>query len=155
MSGTQAYIVLLLIKLAYDIACQYMVHLLSRLANIQTIVPLLSSISTAKLPLIHGSVGKFHVFGHTQTCRTFQSPNFMPGNGNSDGEGSEREWEKLNPTAAATQEMTPGHRHDTLNSNMSDLNLRQVTKMRELLPVKRAECGRVLMQCSHMISTDA
>lgn len=130
VSGSQSFTSLRLIKLAYDIACQYMVHFLRRLRKMEPVVQRLPSVTTAKLPEVQGCVGKFHVNGHIVACRTFQSPNYLPGNGRVDGEGSEREWDLLNPSAKATQEMTPGHRHDSLNSISSDLNVRQLHKMR-------------------------
>ena len=120
-----------LIKHFYDINCQYMVHFRSRLDRFQKIVDELRTISSTALPEVQGAVGKLHVNGHIPFCRIFQSPNFVPGCGREDGEGSERMWFLTNPMASRTQEMTTGHRHDTITHHISDLNVRQVHKMRE------------------------
>ncbi|KAI0656991.1 hypothetical protein C8Q70DRAFT_1046552 [Cubamyces menziesii] len=109
----------------YDINCQYM-----------KIVDELRTISSTALPEVQGAVGKLHVNGHIPFCRIFQSPNFVPGCGREDGEGSERMWFLTNPMASRTQEMTTGHRHDTITHHISDLNVRQVHKMPQVLVKK-------------------
>ncbi|KAI0644780.1 hypothetical protein C8Q79DRAFT_912372 [Trametes meyenii] len=144
VTGVQPYVGLRLFKLYYDIACQYMVHFLRRLCKWDKLLPVLRTVSTATLPEVQASVGKFHVYGHTLACRTFQSPNFVPFNGRTDGEGSEREWPFINEAAARTQEMTSGHRHDAINTLISDLNIRQVHKMPQTLAMKLAKAEKRL-----------
>ncbi|KAI0643900.1 hypothetical protein C8Q79DRAFT_915041 [Trametes meyenii] len=144
VTGVQPYVGLRLLKLYYDIACQYMVHFLRRLRKWDKLLPGLRTVSTATLPEVQAAVGKFHVYGHTLACRTFQSPNFVPFNGRTDSEGSEREWPFINEAVARTQEMTSGHRHDAINTLISDLNIRQVHKMSQTLLAKLVKAEKRL-----------
>ena len=129
VSGTQAYVSLLLFKQYYDVSCQYMVRLPIRLGEMERIVPQLASIQTARLPTMHGAVPAFHQYAHREQCQAFQSPNCLPGGGKYDGETNERKWNQMNASVLRSREMVSGGRHDFINDLISDLNVRNVHTM--------------------------
>ncbi|KAI0648456.1 hypothetical protein C8Q79DRAFT_905667 [Trametes meyenii] len=152
VTGVQPYVGLRLFKLYYDIACQYMVHFVRRLCKWNTVLAGLRTVLSVALPEVQAAVGKFHIHGHTLACRTFQSPNFVPFNGRTNGEGSEREWPFINEAAARTQEMTSGHHHDAINTLISDLNVRQVHKMSYTLADKLLKAEKKLVSTTRYLA---
>ncbi|KAH9884295.1 hypothetical protein C8Q73DRAFT_796288 [Cubamyces lactineus] len=143
-SGLQNVLGLLLLKMYYDIACQYMIHFLLRLLRFDELVEHFSSITSAKLPEVQAAVPKYHVNAHESKCRSYWSPNFLPGCGREDGETLERQWSMTNALALRTKEMTAGHRHDTLNDHFSDLNVRKVHSMPGVLLAKLHDAQKLL-----------
>ncbi|KAI0649157.1 hypothetical protein C8Q79DRAFT_999013 [Trametes meyenii] len=108
VSALQDYLVLLLIMGAYDIHCQYVKNLRSRLEKtFGVVLDDLDSIVSAELPDL--------VAAH--------SLHFLPGAAMTDGEPLERIWAITNAIAHRTKEMSAGHRHDVLNAHYSDLNM--------------------------------
>ncbi|KAF7310144.1 CxC2 domain-containing protein [Mycena indigotica] len=102
------------VTISYDIACHWQVLLPARGERIRQRGDLTTDLSKYKmqfaLPLPHG-VGK------------------------TDGEGIERTWSLLNPSAWATKEMGEGARHDTLEDKIDHLNFE-----------KNIGQGRILMR---------
>lgn len=87
---------------SYDIACQWIRHLLDRCA----IYPP-SLIHTL---IINYLIPKFHLSAHQPICHTNFSFNYTPNVGRTDGEAPERGWAAMNPVANSTKEMGPGSR---------------------------------------------
>ncbi|KAI0730475.1 hypothetical protein C8Q76DRAFT_613044 [Earliella scabrosa] len=120
----------------YDINCQYRKKFRERILKLQRDFPHLSSIQLSRMPWTIPAIGKFHAPAHTVTCRCKYSYNYLPGVGMTDGEAAERIWAVLNNLAARTKEMSSGHRHDVINDFHSDMNVRRVHGLPDLL-VKR------------------
>lgn len=70
-------------------------------------------------------VPKFYLQSHVVQCHAPYSYNYQKGAGRTEGEGVERNWDWMNPQAASTCEMTPGHRWDTLDDCFGWLNFRK------------------------------
>lgn len=131
VSALQDYVVLKLVVVAYDIMCQYVIHLRVRLDKEFTpeMIGELKSIATAELPEIVAGIGKYHEHGHRRECRPNFSLHYLPGVGMFDGETCERNWGITEPLARRTKEMSPGHRHDILNDHYSDQHVGRVHGM--------------------------
>ncbi|EIW51995.1 uncharacterized protein TRAVEDRAFT_136413 [Trametes versicolor FP-101664 SS1] len=111
----------------YDIHCQYIKNLRTRLyEEFNKVAHELESIDSAELPIIRAAVGKYHLAMHTGDCRHKHSLHFMPGACMTDGETLERMWAILNALARRTKEMSAGHRHDVLNDTYADMNTRRL-----------------------------
>lgn len=110
--------------ISYDIACQWSVHLLSRVLKINPDTPILKR--KAKCRLV---VPKFHLPAHIPSCQTRFAFMFTPGVGLGDGEAPERGWADHNPLGPSTREMGPGHRRDTLDFHFGDYNWWKVTDL--------------------------
>lgn len=67
-------------------------------------------------------VPKLHIRGHELVCQQAFALHFLPGAGQTDGEGIERHWASLGPIATSTVEMGPGHRRDTIDDHLSSSN---------------------------------
>ncbi|KAI0372513.1 hypothetical protein BV20DRAFT_1034578 [Pilatotrama ljubarskyi] len=127
VSCLQRYLVLLLLKGCYDIACQYMRNLRKRLKNeFGSCVEELDSIAHAELPEIVGTVGKYHLAMHKGECQYKHSLHYLPGSAMDDGEPLERVWAITNRVGRRTKEMSARHCHDILNDFYLDLNTRRV-----------------------------
>ena len=120
---------------AYDIQCQYRLKLVKRIQELHDLTAEMNLESVQvkyfpntlrALPPTRGGIGKFHAPAHSILCRYKWSFMYIPGSGQTDGEGSERIWSALNLLAARTREMADGHRHDVINSYYGDLNVRRM-----------------------------
>ncbi|KAF9515398.1 hypothetical protein BS47DRAFT_1372048 [Hydnum rufescens UP504] len=101
------------IMISYDIFCQWITKLHRRLPSLPR---------NSRLTQHYDSEG-----GHAQF-----SLNWMPGIGQTDGEGIERDWSGINPAANSTKEMGSGCRHDTLDDIWSDLNYQKIMMLDKL-----------------------
>lgn len=109
---------------SYDIACQWMIHLLTQMTFLAPSLFILDNrVQVSYL------VPKFHLAAHILDCRNKFSFNYAPGVGRTDGEGVERAWAEINALATSTREMGPGLRRDTLDSHLGDANWRKMTKL--------------------------
>lgn len=127
MSALSHYRELGLLYGTYDIHCQYIKNLRTRLyEEFNKVAHELESIDSAELPIIRAAVGKYHLAMHTGDCRHKHSLHFMPGACMTDGETLERMWAILNALARRTKEMSAGHRHDVLNDTYADMNTRRL-----------------------------
>ncbi|KAL0573749.1 hypothetical protein V5O48_008210 [Marasmius crinis-equi] len=120
--------------LSYDICCQYHIHFFERL----TVVPEHIQIE------IHSDrwrfvVPKLHIKGHGRPCQEKFAFHLLPGGGQTDGEGIERQWANLGPIGTSTREMGPGHRRDTIDDHISAWSWRKVVGLGALLRKRRAE----------------
>jgi len=118
--------VLPLIFISYDIACQWLIHLLARM-NASTMPECLRLPSSTSLK---GLVPKFHLPAHTVKCHAPFSFNFTPGVGRTDGEGVERNWSVLNGIARSVSMMGPGGRWDTIDDFCNYANWRKTVNLR-------------------------
>jgi hypothetical protein len=119
-------IFLQLFFISYDIACQWFIHLLMRLAQIDPTCPLLSPDVEIRF-----LVPKFHLPAHIPACRNRFAFMLTPGAGLGDGEAPERGWGELGPLATSTREMGPGTRRDTLDHHFGDYNWRKIVRLGE------------------------
>lgn len=110
-----------LIFLSYDIACQWGVNFNQRMALFPSDMQLDLALITIRL-----LVPKLHLMVHGEKCQAPYSFNYNIGVGRTDGEAVERFWSMTNPTTPGSKEMTPGHRHDHLNSFFGHLNWHKV-----------------------------
>ncbi|KAJ2921594.1 hypothetical protein H1R20_g15500, partial [Candolleomyces eurysporus] len=117
-----------LFLISYDIACQWFIHLLARIAQIDPSCPLLQSDVEIRF-----LVPKFHLPAHVPACRNRFAFMLTPGAGLGDGEAPERGWGELNPLATSTREMGPGTRRDTLDYHFGDYNWRKIIRLGDSL----------------------
>ncbi|KAI0088586.1 hypothetical protein BDY19DRAFT_891138 [Irpex rosettiformis] len=130
LSGLQRWMQLKLHISAYDINCQYRIKFWERLEKIQKQFSVaqhssLRSIRLFDIPSTRAGVGKFHEPAHKLDCRLLNSFHYLPGAGQTDGEAPERIWASTTSLGIRTREMTPGHRHDTINYFHDDMNWRR------------------------------
>ena len=100
--------------LTYDIMCQYIMYLLERIKQ-------LPSHLQVELPVgeVRYAIPKYHLNGHKEENHNQYSLNFMKGVGRTDGEEVERDWARVDGTAASTREMGPGSREETLEDHFA------------------------------------
>lgn len=120
--------VLKMFVISYDIACQWSLNLLERIAKIEPKCPLLAPDCTIKF-----AVPKFHLPAHIPACRNKFAFMLTPGAALGDGEAPERGWGEANPLGPATREMGPGTRRDTLDFNFGDYNWRKIIRLGALI----------------------
>ncbi|KAF7973122.1 hypothetical protein HWV62_16156 [Athelia sp. TMB] len=111
------------ILLTYDINCQYGIKLVERF---QRSFPGLVGVAD-KLILL---VGKMHLRGHKEDCQYRFSLNYTDCCARTAGEAIEGSWRESKQAGASTQEMNPGHRHDTLTDFHNDWNFKKVQGLR-------------------------
>ncbi|EIW79698.1 hypothetical protein CONPUDRAFT_74066 [Coniophora puteana RWD-64-598 SS2] len=107
-----APLLLLMVVISYDIACQWKVNLFTRMDNLP---PEMQVSLVALVNALVFCVPKFHAPGHGEICAVLHSLNLMLGAGRTDGEGIEHGWSEINLASNSTKEMTLGFRHDTLD----------------------------------------
>ena len=112
-----AGLTLLLLTISYDIACQWKVHLRERNAKLPAAVRL--PIDDVK---IQYALPVWHAASHNEDCQNQNSLSFKPGVGKSDGEGVERVWSVLNPSAFSTKDAGKGQRADVLEGKIDNHN---------------------------------
>ena len=112
---------------SYDIACQWSIHLDTRLQRIDSnFAEKLFSTQSTRIRFL---VPKFHLPAHVAHCRSRYSFNYTKYVGRTDGEAPERGWAEINPIANSTKEMGPGYRRDTLDSHFNDYNWRKIINL--------------------------
>ena len=110
--------------ISYDIACQWYIRLMERLAAIDQNCVLLKPDTSVSFV-----VPKFHLPAHIPACRDRFAFMLTPGAGLGDGEAPERGWGESNPLGPSTREMGPGSRRDTLDAHFGDYNWRKIVKL--------------------------
>ncbi|KAJ3531990.1 hypothetical protein NMY22_g7930 [Coprinellus aureogranulatus] len=110
--------------ISYDIACQWSIHLMARIATINLQVPILHPDSETRFV-----VPKFHLPAHIPACQTKYAYMFTPGAGLGDGEAPERGWAVTNPLGPSVREMGPGTRRDTLDFHFGFYNWVHITEL--------------------------
>jgi hypothetical protein len=130
LSGLQQWMNLIFHISAYDINCQYRIHFWERLTVIikqfcQNSVSAFRSIQNFTIPTTWAGICKFHELAHKLSCCLQYSFHCLLGGGQTDGEAMERIWAAMIFLGLRTQEMSPGHRHDTINYYHNDMNWRK------------------------------
>ncbi|KAL1712057.1 hypothetical protein EV715DRAFT_171635, partial [Schizophyllum commune] len=116
------------ILIAYDIMCEYIVNLKTRLAE--------GPYLTNRAIDIEAAVGKFHLGAHIRECFAKFSPNFIKGAGQLDGEILETLWATLEKLASNTRSMSPAHRQEVLDLLMNDMNWKKIIQLVDALKKK-------------------
>lgn len=110
----------------YDIYCHWAKNFPTRIQDL--------TVPAGKVTLperFYGSIPKYHLAGHTDSCYALYSLNNMEGIGRLDAEGCERAWADLNQASGSTSEKGPGARVDSINHCMHDWNWRKTVGMGE------------------------
>ncbi|KAJ7027028.1 hypothetical protein C8F04DRAFT_965726 [Mycena alexandri] len=107
---------------SYDIACQWHIHLWSRMEQYENELLVLPGFAGTHKRFVTFLVPKFHLPAHIEACNLKFSFNLTRDVGQTDGEAPERGWANANPLAASTKEMGPGTRRDTLDDHFNDWN---------------------------------
>ncbi|OJA09031.1 hypothetical protein AZE42_11088 [Rhizopogon vesiculosus] len=125
---------LLVLKVSYDIACQWSKHLWSRMEMLPSSfrIDRENKCTTFLVP-------KFHLPAHTLQCQIDYSFNLTRHVGRTDGEAPERGWANINPIASSTKEMGPGSRRDTLDDHFGDSNWKRCTHLGRLIACRLTE----------------
>lgn len=109
---------------SYDIACQWNIHLLERLASLPTHLRPVIPEGTLRY-----AIPKLHIYSHKLPCQTDYSLNLLPGAARTDGEGVERTHSNTGPVCNSTKQMGPGSRHDTMECHWAHWNWQKVVGM--------------------------
>lgn len=110
----------------YDIMCQWVKNLLSRIENAPPELRFNFNIKDLEF-----AIPKFHLLAHGQPCNIPYSLNYKKGVGRVDGEGVERCWSNLNGVAPSTRQMGPGSRKDTIEDHAGHHNWRKTVNLGE------------------------
>lgn len=118
---------------SYDIACQWSIHLLERMAALPShIRPIIPS------GTLRYAIPKLHIESHKLHCQLNYSLNLLPGAGRTDGEGIKRSWANMGLVANSTKEMGPGARHDTIDDHWGNWNWQKTVSLGKfILPLRR------------------
>ncbi|KAL0577210.1 hypothetical protein V5O48_004776 [Marasmius crinis-equi] len=120
--------------LSYDICCQYHKRFFGRLEDIPDSVKI--EIHPDRWDF---AVPKLHIKGHGRACQENFALHLLPGAGQTDGEGIERQWASLGPMGTATKEMGPGNRRETIDDHLSNSNWQKIIGLGFLLRKRRQE----------------
>ncbi|KAG2108890.1 uncharacterized protein F5147DRAFT_745615 [Suillus discolor] len=112
-------LLLLNVVISYNVACQWKINLLNRMNRLPQNMHIPVVFATTAFMF---GIPKFHASAHDDCCTIPHSLNLMPGVGQTDGEGIERNWAEINRVANSTKEMGPGARHDTLDDHFGHHN---------------------------------
>lgn len=117
---------LLAVAVTYDIACQWRIHLESRVAK----MPPALQLDTTKTEVIAG-VPSWHINVHGPDCQTNHAFLYKPGSGHLCGEEIETFWAQTNILGASLREMGSGGRHEALNDHWNGMNVQKRVQLRE------------------------
>ncbi|KAI0696131.1 hypothetical protein C8T65DRAFT_583713 [Cerioporus squamosus] len=120
--STLVGVVIIILLISYDIACQWNRNLLSRMANFPVDMWIDLSRTTLRfaIPKKHSRI---HGANHSR-----YSFNFLPFVGRTYGEGIESHWSHMNPIALSAREMSPGVRHEHLNDHWGAWNWQKIIR---------------------------
>ncbi|KAJ7186909.1 hypothetical protein C8R46DRAFT_1206901 [Mycena filopes] len=121
----------LYLAISYDIACQWRIHFVERMAH----MPESMRIHLERTTLVYG-LPVWHAAAHERTCQAQNSLSYVPGVGRTDGEGIERTWADFNPLSWATKEMGAGARHDAIEDKIDHHNFEKNINQGTTLPRK-------------------
>lgn len=105
------------LAISYDIACQWQIHFLSRMAT----MPEHMRMDVYQTTVLYG-LPVWHAAAHERSCQVQNSLNYMKGAARTDGEGIERVWSVLNPLSWATKEMAGGAQADAIEDKIDRHN---------------------------------
>jgi hypothetical protein len=110
--------------LSYDAMCQYHVKLPERFRQrFPQMIPLIDEMRYM-IPVLH-------LQDHQEQCEYKFGPYYMLGGAHYYGEHAESIWAEYNQVGGRTRQMTPGHRHDTLNEHHADWNWKKFITLRK------------------------
>lgn len=112
-----AFAYLSCITISYDIVCQWLVNLWTRMAKWPEHLKLDQTRTN-----IRGCVPKFHYPAHNPLGHSQFSFHRVPGSATIDGECCERIWDGTNALGKTTRSMGPGTRSDTLDNHFKFWN---------------------------------
>ncbi|KAF7312905.1 CxC2 domain-containing protein [Mycena kentingensis (nom. inval.)] len=110
-------VLLLLVTISYDIACQWKKNIASRMRALPESMQKDLTQTTVQFGL-----PVFHADCHEEDCRCENKLSLQSGVGGTDGEGVERVWSGLNPAAFSTKEMSLSNRADALDDRIDNHN---------------------------------
>ncbi|KAJ7587055.1 hypothetical protein C8J56DRAFT_1083227 [Mycena floridula] len=122
-------LILMMLTISYDIACQWMKNLGKRAEGF----PQAFQIPSSMKDNIRFRVPKFHLPAHVVKCHAPFSMNWTRGVGRTCGEGIERLWAFLNGVARSCLMMGHGARRDTLDDFCNFSNWRKTTELGDSL----------------------
>ncbi|KAJ7894472.1 hypothetical protein B0H14DRAFT_3426880 [Mycena olivaceomarginata] len=114
--------------ISYDIVCQWWKNLRNRLKSLPPRIRLV-----LVMALLRFVIPKMHIKGHLPECQTTYSLNYVPGSGQTCGEGIERPWAHIGGVGPSTREMGPGSWEDTLNGHWGSWNWQKIVGLGERL----------------------
>ncbi|KAI0039987.1 hypothetical protein FA95DRAFT_1503469 [Auriscalpium vulgare] len=117
-----------MLVLSYDIACQFSINFLSRMAQ----YPEGLRIKFNDVTIIF-VIPKFHILGHGEKCQLGLNINTTEGLGRTCGEGIESGWAETNGAALSTREMSPASRRESLDDFFGAINWRKTITLGKLL----------------------
>ncbi|KAF8429324.1 hypothetical protein L210DRAFT_3418879 [Boletus edulis BED1] len=123
-SALRSFAPLQVLKVSYDIACQWHKHLWERMKR----VPDMWHIDQTSKDITF-LVPKFHLPAHITECQWLFSFNLVRGVGRTDGETPERAWASINPAASSTKEMGPGSQWDVIDDHFGDWNWKKLVTL--------------------------
>ena len=100
----------------YDVMCQYSVHFNVHICEASDYLGLDPDMK------LFGTIGKFHLADHVDSCFAKWTLNFMKGAGHIDGEIMDTLWSGMNKVSGAARSMSKAHRQETLDDYMRDAN---------------------------------
>ena len=118
------------VLVSYDISCQWLQNLQTHLQQLPDLIRtnIMHLVGNGR---IDTAIPKFHLPSHKAECHSRYSLNYCLGAGRTDGEAPERIWGATNRVANSTKEMKEGHRHDTLNNVINDINWQKTSCLGE------------------------
>ena len=120
-SALHAFVPFLVLKISYDIVCQWYKHLWSWMVCIPEAWHIDSKAKTITFLVL-----KFHLPAHITKCQWHFSFNLVRGVSRMDGEAPEHGWADINPAASSTKEMGPGSWCNTIDDHFGDWNWKKV-----------------------------
>jgi hypothetical protein len=103
------------VLLSYDSNCQLTPNLYTRFhQHFPHLLP--------RLDQMRFSIPMVHLRDHKEFCEYLYGTYYMWGGGHFYGEQAEAIWAEFNQVGARTRQMSPGHRHDTLNDQLGYWN---------------------------------
>ncbi|KAJ7023232.1 hypothetical protein C8F04DRAFT_1193688 [Mycena alexandri] len=119
---------LMLLTISYNIACQWKKNLPERNDNLpkKLRLPLKDITLQCALPV-------WHAGSHNEECEKDNSLSYKVGVGKSDGEGVERVWSVLNPSANHMKDAGRGQRADSLEDKIDNHNFLKILDKRKLI----------------------
>ncbi|RDX40776.1 hypothetical protein OH76DRAFT_1489992 [Lentinus brumalis] len=118
--STLVGVVIIILLISYDIACQWSVNLVKRMADF----PIDMWLDLGRTTLRY-AIPKKHYRVHGPNHSRY-SLNVNPGVGRTYGEGIESHWGHMNPVALSAREMSPGVRHEHLNDHWGAWNWQKI-----------------------------
>ncbi|KAK6996204.1 CxC2 domain-containing protein [Favolaschia claudopus] len=110
----------------YDIACEYTIHLESRIAkNFPDVL--------VKVKKMRWGVPSLHIQGHQEDCMYKYGTAYLSCVGHLHGETAEQWWPEANQLGPHVRQMNNGHRQDTIIDHQNDWNYKKTAGIGEML----------------------